>query len=189
MGFLLLRKGQAFSYEPDYFWFLVWTRQLLRSDLIFDSGTNQFLRADRFADVERYLPPKSLAEILEDVICAAVGIGVVIVIGATASQLIDSALGPTRQSRASKRRQPNYEPLESWKKQLVRVRDDNICSYCGIHDPAGHVDHKTSRANGGSNLLRNLVWSCTSCNCSKGRMNAPAFRRLQLELTSVSAMD
>lgn len=178
MGILLSRNGQTVTYEPDYFWFLVRTKQLLRTDLIFDSATNQFLRADRFADVEPYLPPKSLAEILEDVICAAVGIGVVIVIGATATQLVDSAFGPTRQSRARKRRQPNYKPLESWKKQLVRVRDGEICSYCGVHDPAGHVDHKTSRANGGSNLLRNLVWSCIFCNCSKGRMNAPAFRRL-----------
>lgn len=176
MGVLLSRNGQTVSYEHDHFWFLVWTRQLLRSDLIFDSGTNQFLRADRFAGVEPYLPPKSLAEILEDVICAGVGIGIVMVIGATAAQLIDSAFGPTKQSR--KRRQPNYEPLESWKKQLVRMRDGEICSYCGAHDPVGHVDHKTSRANGGSNLLRNLAWSCISCNCSKGRMNAPAFRRL-----------
>jgi len=178
MGVLLSRNGQTVSYEPDSFWFLVRTKQLLRSDLILDSGTNQFLRADRFADVEPYLPPNSLAEILEAVICAAVGIGAVMVIGATAAQLIDSALGPTKKSRARKRRQSNYEPLENWKRQLVRVRDGEICSYCGIHDPAGHVDHKTSRANGGSNLLRNLVWSCISCNCSKGRMNAPAFRRL-----------
>lgn len=67
MGVLLSRNGQTVSYEHDHFWLLVWTRQLLRSDLIFDSGTNQFLRADRFAGVEPYLPPKSLAEILEDV--------------------------------------------------------------------------------------------------------------------------
>jgi hypothetical protein len=178
MNVFLIRNGHRISYEPDYFWFLVHTMQLLRSDLILDSRTNQFLQADRFADFEPYLPPKSPAEILEDVISAAVGIGVVVVIGATAAELIASVLGPTKQSKARKRRQPNYEPLESWKKQLVRVRDDEICGYCGVHDPAGHVDHKTSRANGGSNLLRNLVWSCTSCNCSKGRMNTPAFRRL-----------
>lgn len=178
MSVFLIRNGHRTSYEPDYFWFLAKTNQLLRSDQIFDPRTNQFLRADRFADVEPYLPPKSLAEILEDVIGAAVGVGIVLVIGAAAAQLIDSAFGTTKPARVYKRRQPNYEPLEDWKKQFVRVRDGEICGYCGVHDPGGHVDHKTSRANGGSNLLRNLVWSCVYCNCSKGPMNAPAFRRL-----------
>lgn len=178
MSIFLIRSGQRTSYEPEYFRFLAQTKQLLRSDLIFDWGTNQFLPADRFADVEPYLPPKTFAEILEDVIGAAVGVAAVLVIGAAAVQVCDSVFGPTKPTRRSRGRKPNYEPLEGWKKQFVRERDVETCAYCGGYDPAGHVDHKTSRANGGSNLLRNLVWSCVFCNCSKGRMNAPAFRRL-----------
>lgn len=178
MSIFLIRNGQRASYEPEYFWFLAQSNQLLRSDLIFDWQSSQFLPAHRFADVEPYLPPKTLAEILEDVVSAALGVAALFVVGVAVVQVCDSIFGPAKPSRRPMRRSPNYEPLERWKKELVRGQDAETCSYCGAFDPAGHVDHKTSRANGGSNLLRNLVWSCVSCNCSKGRMNAPSFRRL-----------
>ena len=178
MSIFLIRNGQRSSLEPEYFQFLAQTKQVLRSDLIFDWGTNQFLPADRFPDLEPYLPPKSLAEVLEDAVGAAVAVAAIVVIGAAAVQVCDSIFGPAKPASRPIRRKPNYDPLEGWKKQLVRERDAETCAYCDAYDPTGHVDHKTSRANGGSNQLRNLVWSCVSCNCSKGRMNAPAFRRL-----------
>lgn len=178
MSVFLIRNGQRVSYEPEYFQFLVQTKQLLRSDLIFDWGTNRFLSADRFPDVEPNLPAKTVAEILEDVVSAAVGVAAIVLIGEAVVHVCHSIFGAAKSTRRPLRRTPNYEPLEGWKKELVRERDEETCSYCGAYDPAGHVDHKTSRANGGSNLLRNLVWSCVSCNCSKGRMNAQAFRRL-----------
>jgi HNH endonuclease len=177
MSIFLIRNGQRASYEPEYFWFLAQSHQLFRSDLIFDWQSSHFLPAYQFADVEPYLPPKTLGEILEDFASAALGVAVVFVGVVAAIQVCDSIFGPTENARPSRRRKPNYEPLEGWKKQVVRERDEEICDYCGIHDSTGHVDHKTSRANGGSNQLRNLVWACVSCNCSKGRMNARTFRR------------
>jgi 5-methylcytosine-specific restriction endonuclease McrA len=91
--------------------------------------------------------------------------------------LLESIFGTPKPARQQRNLTPNYEPLETWKKNLVRERDGEICHYCGCYHPYGHVDHKTSRANGGSNLFRNLVWACSSCNCSKGRMNAPQFKK------------
>ena len=39
----------------------------------------------------------------------------------------------------------------------------------------GHVDHRISRANGGSNDYANLTWACAPCNWSKGVMNDTEF--------------
>src|SRR5882672_4790074 len=129
MSVFVARNGHYVSYEPDYFWFLAQTKQLLRSDQVFDPGTNQFLRADRFADVEPYLPSKSLGEILEDIIGVAVGVGVVLFVGAAAAQVFDSAFGSNSPASPRKRCQPNYEPLEGWKRRLVRERDAETCTY------------------------------------------------------------
>ena len=170
------RNGQYMFYGPDEFCSLCISSQFLRSDEIFAPERNQFLRADQFSDVAPYLP-KSIGEIIVEVIGSALVVGTVVVLSAGAASLLESLFGTTAPKRR-KSRVPNKEPLENWKKEFVRARDQEICTYCGCHDPCGHVDHKTSRANGGSNLLRNLVWACSSCNCSKGRMNASQFMRL-----------
>ena len=171
------RNGQHMVYGPDEFWSLCISSQFLRSDEIFAPERNQFLRADQFSDVAPYLPPKSIGEIIGEIIGGALVVGTVVVLSAGAASLLESVFGTTAPARR-KARVPNQEPIEKWKKEFVRARDQETCTYCGRHDPWGHVDHKTSRANGGSNLLRNLVWACGSCNCSKGRMNAPQFKRL-----------
>jgi hypothetical protein len=175
---IVRRNEQQASYDLEAFRTLCLSRQILRSDHIFDWVGGQFLSAGQFADVEPYLPPKSIGQIVEDIIAAAVGVGTIVVLGAGAVILLESVFGTSEPARRKKRRTPNYEPLEAWKKEFVRERDREICAYCGCHAPWGHVDHKTSRANGGSNLPRNLIWACSSCNCSKGRMNAPDFRKL-----------
>jgi hypothetical protein len=176
---IIFKRGEhQVSYEPQEFWSLAKLGQLLRSDLIFDWGSGQFLPVGRFADVEPYLPPKSLGDIIEDLIVGALSVGAVLVVGAGAIILLESVFGSGQPASNRKSRARNNEPLEVWKKEFVRVRDGETCTYCGCYAPTGHVDHKTSRANGGSNLLRNLAWACCSCNCSKGRMNAPQFRKL-----------
>lgn len=177
---IVVRGNQQVSYEQQRFWLLAKSGHFLRSDLIFNWASGQFLPADSFADVEPYLPAKSFGEIIGDVIGVVLSAGTVIVIGAGAINLLESIFGEAQPANKRKRRAPNYEPLETWKKEFVRQRDDEICTYCGCCAPRGHVDHKTSRANGGSNLLRNLAWACGHCNCSKGRMNAPLFRKLML---------
>lgn len=72
----------------------------------------------------------------------------------------------------------NDEPLPAGTRALVRERDGEICAYCRRHSPHGHVDHRVSRVNGGSNRLNNLSWACPPCNLKKGPMNARQFIRL-----------
>jgi hypothetical protein len=53
----------------------------------------------------------------------------------------------------------------------VLKRDGFTCQYCGRKPPAVvlHVDHITSRYNGGSDDEGNLITSCAECNHGKGR--------------------
>lgn len=74
----------------------------------------------------------------------------------------------------------NDEPLTARQRARVRERDGEMCAYCGSHAPDGHVDHRVSRANGGSNRLNNLSWACSTCNWAKGAMNARQFYRLSV---------
>lgn len=72
-------------------------------------------------------------------------------------------------------RSRNDEPLTPSLRVYVRERDGEICTYCGCYAPDGHVDHRVSRVNGGSNHLNNLSWACSECNLKKGAMNARQF--------------
>lgn len=175
---IVSRDGQLVTYNSDDFRSLCLLGQIRRSDQIFDWAGGQFLNAAQFHDVEPYLPPRSVGEIIGDILAGAFMVGTGFVLAAGAVALLESIFGTPEPTRQQRSRTPNSDPLEAWKKSLVRERDGEICHYCGCHDTYGHVDHKTSRANGGSNLLRNLVWACSSCNCSKGRMNAPQFKKL-----------
>lgn len=51
----------------------------------------------------------------------------------------------------------------------VFKRDGFVCQYCGDHPPKVilHVDHIVAVANGGDNLMDNLVTSCAGCNMGK----------------------
>jgi hypothetical protein len=77
-----------------------------------------------------------------------------------------------------RRRKPNRERLEAWKRPYVYERDGRRCTYCGVFVPWGgeHIDHSISRRNGGTNHLNNLRLSCPPCNLSKGSLNARQFR-------------
>lgn len=76
--------------------------------------------------------------------------------------------------------QPIYNtvPLSKSVKNYIRERDEEICFYCEEYAPNGHVDHRVSRYNGGSNDLDNLTWACVFCNCSKGSLNDTEYIRL-----------
>jgi 5-methylcytosine-specific restriction endonuclease McrA len=81
------------------------------------------------------------------------------------------------QPRRKKVLRRNVEPLSAGLRAYIRERDEEICTYCGCYAPEGHVDHRVSRANGGSNRVNNLSWSCAPCNQSKGSMSARQFTR------------
>lgn len=179
MEFITVRRANVNTYyTPLHFWSLAASGNIVRSDLIYDHASRQFLPAGSFADLEPYLPPKGLGEIIGDLIAGVAAGALVVGAGIGVAALLENIFLLPPPAPQPRRRSPNREPLEQWKKAFVRVRDGEICSYCSTHDSGGHVDHKTSRANGGSNLLRNLTWACVSCNCSKGRMNAREFRLL-----------
>lgn len=178
MELITVRRGNVNAYyTPLHFWSLAAFGNFVRSDLIYDHASRQFLPAGSFAELEPYLPPKGLGEVIGDLIAGVAAGALVVGAGIGVATLLESIFSPQHAPKTG-RKSPNREPLEQWKKNFVRLRDGEICSYCSTHDPGGHVDHKTSRANGGSNLLRNLNWACVSCNCSKGRMNAREFRIL-----------
>ena len=83
---------------------------------------------------------------------------------------------PARSRR--RRRRPNRQRLEAWKRPYVYQRDGRHCSYCGAFVPWGteHIDHSVSRRNGGTNHLNNLRLACAPCNLAKGSRNARQFR-------------
>jgi len=69
----------------------------------------------------------------------------------------------------------------SWRRISARVqaRDNYACFYCGAFDEKGHVDHIIPLSRGGTDNLENLVWSCVSCNTSKGDMTLQEWRSKQ----------
>jgi len=77
-----------------------------------------------------------------------------------------SHIGPARKSSAkgSRRRLPPKLRFS------VLLRDNSRCVYCGKTEKESplHVDHKISVADGGSDLLDNLVTACEECNLGKG---------------------
>jgi hypothetical protein len=81
------RSGQYMVYGPDEFWSLCTSREFLRSDEIFAPERNQFLRADQFSDVAPYLP-KSIGEIIGEVIGSALVVGTVVVLKCWSSLII-----------------------------------------------------------------------------------------------------
>ncbi len=53
-------------------------------------------------------------------------------------------------------------------RQLVKRRDKSICYHCKELAERGHCDHLIPISKGGTDAIDNLVWSCKSCNKSKG---------------------
>jgi len=178
MNYVVVRRGeQQECYDIETFMMLAGYGHFVRTDQIFDVASGTFLPADRFPEIEPYLPPKNLSEIVAEAVTALLSVGIVVAAGVAAAQLLEDIFSPPQSSSKPMHRLPNRDPLEPWKRAYVRERDSYICTYCGETATQGHVDHKTSRANGGSNLLRNLTWACSPCNLSKGKMNATSFKR------------
>jgi hypothetical protein len=167
-----IKNNRFNSVSIPGFWELARSGHFQGMDLIFDSSSQKFLHASDFLDLRPYLPQQDwVTELVGGIIkIATVFIGI---------RILAEAFTPEPQSPPRRRKlQPNYEPLESWKKSYIRERDEHRCNYCGGYASRGHVDHKTSRINGGSNRINNLCWACAPCNLTKGRRNAPEFRKL-----------
>lgn len=62
------------------------------------------------------------------------------------------------------------KPLGKKLRFEVFKRDGFKCMYCGAHPPAVilHVDHIEAVANGGTNVIENLITACEPCNLGKG---------------------
>jgi len=168
---IFIKDARTYSVTITKFWELARAGYFAQSDMILNPATGRFFVAGSYPELQPYLPRYDKgAELIAGVIKIA---AVIAVLG-----LVINAFDSPQPSRRGRRRpRPNREPLEAWKKNFVRERDDSQCQYCGGYAQKGHVDHKTSRANGGNNWLNNLCWACAPCNLSKGRRNAPEFRR------------
>ena len=116
-------------------------------------------------------PPPQASQISEPRDAPGSGLGKLLIIGGLVL-LVAKALEPEPPARRKKIRQRNDEPLSTQVRAYIRERDGATCTYCGQYAPYGHVDHRVSRANGGSNRVNNLSWACAPCNQSKGSLNA-----------------
>ena len=58
----------------------------------------------------------------------------------------------------------------SWSRlrKLAKKNSGSVCHYCGDYVDDGHLDHVIPLSRGGDDSPDNLVWSCSSCNLSKG---------------------
>lgn len=69
-------------------------------------------------------------------------------------------------------RHPSRLLHSEWRKTRQAFLDANqgVCAYCGTTEAeVWHVDHKISRADGGTNTWNNLAVACAPCNWRKGR--------------------
>lgn len=150
MKYTILRNNTQFVVD-------LWN--LRSSDLVL-AQNGYFYPVYSFTELRRYFPSlttPTFSEILtgtNEIALIALGI-----IGVVA--LIDDLLQPRY----------NDKPLTQGTRNFIRERDEEICLYCDAFVQNGHVDHRISRANGGSNDFDNLTWACVSCNCSKGALN------------------
>ncbi len=135
----------------------------LRSDDLVLAQNGRFYPVYTFSELETYFP-KTIPTLSESLI--AIGGTILVTAGIIGLGVAIAELF-----------QPQYNsvPLTQSIRNYVRERDDEICLYCDEYATNGHVDHMTSRYNGGSNDLDNLTWACVACNCSKGLLNHDEF--------------
>ena len=112
---------------------------------------------------QRFLPVSPIDEILR--------LGVTLVFGYVALRMVGEVVDAIFSSH-------NDKPLTKADRAFIRERDEEICYYCSIWAPNGHVDHIQSRKNFGPNAYWNLTWACIFCNLSKGALNWDEFLAL-----------
>jgi hypothetical protein len=83
--------------------------------------------------------------------------------GATREQIVAVIKADMAEEAAREERQIPWERL----RRLAFERDGEKCGWCGCLDGPFEVDHIIARANGGENILENVVVSCRSCNRAK----------------------
>lgn len=141
----------------------------IRNDDLVLAQNGHFYPVYSFPELNQYFPKQGLK--LSE-ITKTVGISILIIAGIILALFIIWLSFQPRYTRYNK------VPLTKSIKNYIRERDEEICFYCDEHSPNGHVDHRISRYNGGSNDLDNLAWACVFCNCSKGSMNDTEYIKL-----------
>jgi len=74
-------------------------------------------------------------------------------------------------------------------RKQAKKRDGAICQYCNEPAPDGEVDHIIPLSKGGLDVLDNLVWSCRSCNNSKGNKTLEEWRATAAQGATTLAED
>lgn len=150
MIYTILRNNTQFSVKLQDF----------RSNDLVLSQDGCFYSVSAFPELGNYFPQLTTPDFSE--VFNGIGQTILITVGIIGLvTLIDDLLQPCY----------NIEPLTQRIRNIIRERDEEICFYCSVYVPDGHVDHRISRFNGGGNDFDNLTWACVSCNCSKGAMN------------------
>lgn len=67
-------------------------------------------------------------------------------------------------------------------KEYLLEKYHRRCVYCGAHDVPLEKEHIVPRANGGTNMVSNLVISCRPCNEKKGKLDIRTFLKEKPEL-------
>lgn len=162
MTYTILRNGMRWS---------VLAEQIQPTDLVLAEDQNFYLATTFSGLMPGYYQPQQPTTVQSQGPSVWDGLFKIFVVAVGVSILVEAAkaiLGP----------QYNDEPLTKRDRNYIRSRDQEICFYCSVHAPNGHVDHRISRANGGPNDYDNLAWACASCNCSKGALNDTEFLSL-----------
>lgn len=74
-------------------------------------------------------------------------------------------------------RKEQRHPIPISMRSLVAERDGGVCVYCGDKNGPFEFDHKLPWSRGGRHELENLVFSCKSCNRSKGARTIEEWRQ------------
>ena len=176
MGISMMRAGKRYDMEAERFWEFAKAGHLQPTDHILD-GTGQFRPVSAFSELQGFLPAsaspdRSEAGLGAALLKGALFAGGVFLTGLALAKMADALSGP-----------PPRQKIPKWKQRYVQLRDNGRCVYCGVRvtRPNRHIDHYRSRANGGSDAVRNLVLACASCNLQKGALNGRAFKKLLSE--------
>lgn len=135
MIYTILRNNTQFSVKL----------QDLRSNDLVLSQDGYFYSISSFSDLRKYFPQLTTPDYSD--IFNRIGQTILITVGIIGLvTLIDDLFQPRYNDKSLTQRTRN----------IIRERDKEICFYCDDYVPDGHVDHRISRYNGGSNDFNNL---------------------------------